>query len=520
MTANVVPEKHQSIFDRIWLEVDNETHGEVTVEDLNTLVSHLESVLDQQPSLNHTTSSGIFSNDALVKARINQYKNAMGSSSTISKSQALEYLSSVIDESEILGFQDFSGYKINNPSKTSLAFVDLPEHVDNFHNLLHKPSGNMRMLAGSPSIRSQKSEDTDIDDYDETASLMGTSPHKQYHHRSPSLDEADPIGLESAPDNSPQTLIRKSLEDMQKFHSTINGNFDLFSKQILDLEAENVHDLENLSTVKDTNHRVLEQLDSLKSELKEISNQIDTHKQLQCTPPVTPKKLVIQSNSPSPKVNITLTVMNERDRAVFEKLTHKSHSSFIYLGYGKKRVLSDGQPSSSNVGVRLDFKHPMGHRRAASEVPESPRKLPSTPNNRTVEAAAEKDLEAASNKKDSIRSITSIEKEKSTIQKDTIIIPDSVIRLQTITPEQEEYIEDPKISSKIEQKVPEKIITESAPETIENSELTSISTSRIATQEELYSSQSTQTVSSETSNLTLFILIFSLLILILSHLWQ
>ena len=122
--------------------------------------------------------------------------------------------------------------------------------------------------------------------------------------------------------------------------------------------------------------------------------------------------------------------------------------------------------------------------------------------------------------RDSIRSITSIEKEKSTIQKDTIIIPDSVIRLQTITPEQEEYIEDPKISSKIEQKVPEKIITESAPETIENSELTSISTSRIATQEELYSSQSTQTVSSETSNLTLFILIFSLLILILSHLWQ
>ncbi|KAK6456439.1 uncharacterized protein RJT20DRAFT_135194 [Scheffersomyces xylosifermentans] len=399
-----------SIYDAVWDAVTAKSDGKVTVRGFKNLLDELEGFIDP---LNTTSRpEHVFSNDPLILGKLATNSEKMGGSKILAKEEAFNILEQLLSDIQIVKTEGDT-----HPTFTILTADEVEKHIEinefepssrgkdirqktnfSYDSNQIDLNKNLPVLQISPNSIRSEDDDLDIDDYDETASLMETSPTHKRYRSSPSImdvdeeiineilikngpnidsdplsdlkDELDPLD-DSSDDNSVKYIedvltsdeendikvqsfhIRKSLDDLQKFHNSLDSKFEYCASEIRQLKKQNSEDFENLVTLSASNERIIERIGSIKSDLKEIEVQLHQYKRnlkesapstpstsVPSTPHritparITPSKIPVKTSAtrhlsllgtPSPRsIDVTRTTMNEHDIRLIEKLRHKS----------------------------------------------------------------------------------------------------------------------------------------------------------------------------------------------------
>ncbi|ODV82038.1 uncharacterized protein CANTADRAFT_24723 [Suhomyces tanzawaensis NRRL Y-17324] len=332
-----------SIFETAWSKLDPQQSGQLALHRLADLIRMIELEL-----LGEDSPAPFFTHDPIISHHISlTVKNLentferCGNELLISKNDMFRLMENVLEDIKIFDYDnmklygDFDDYYQDQPVRY---------YQDNFNNLIVK-SG--RASARYPDIEYDATIDALVtqvddmlaenqmtdDDYDDTASLMETahsdgSPATLYDKDTELLDDVGiskklslDLNIKEGSDKFTGFELKKSLEDLQQFHTNLEGKFKNIEIELNQMSNQNNHDFKNLISLNSQNNRMIERVGSLRSELMNISYQLQEVKKPGSAPIIEDPQPIKES------IDLTTTINTHKDDAIIQKIINKGNES-------------------------------------------------------------------------------------------------------------------------------------------------------------------------------------------------
>ena len=308
-----VPTRDLSIFERAWNQLDPQRANRIPLNMTPNLIQLIENEL-----MGTENDSGFLYKDELIQIDTDRIIKDLEielhhpkDKIHVPKQYMYHIVSEVLSNLKIFDYDSIQWY--GNKEFDHMAYQD------NFNHLLTKKQ----------SIDSFMVIDSSDDefDFDETSSLMETgaasfeSPSSHINFHSPSGKTEDTSDSMSKPIHKERVQIfqlKKSLEDLQKFHSTLDDKFQVCEMEIQQLQDQNNHDFKNLMNLNKQHSKMSSRIGTIRSQLMTCSIQLH-----EIDPNVTPSTFD-HSYTTSHPPDLTETIFLDIDIQLINKLALKT----------------------------------------------------------------------------------------------------------------------------------------------------------------------------------------------------
>lgn len=326
-----VPTRDLSIFERAWNQLDPQRANRIPLNMTPNLIQLIENEL-----MGTENDSGFLYKDELIQIDTDRIIKDLEielhhpkDKIHVPKQHMYHIVSEVLSNLKIFDYDSIQWY--GNKEFDHMAYQD------NFNHLLTKKQ----------SIDSFMVIDSSDDefDFDETSSLMETgaasfespsshinfhspSSHINFHSPSSHINLHSPSGKTGDTSDSMSKAIhkervqifqlKKSLEDLQKFHSTLDDKFQVCEMEIQQLQDQNNHDFKNLMNLNKQHSKMSSRIGTIRSQLMTCSIQLH-----EIDPNVTPSTFD-HSYTTSHPPDLTETIFLDIDIQLINKLALKT----------------------------------------------------------------------------------------------------------------------------------------------------------------------------------------------------
>lgn len=302
-----------SIFDRAWNQLDPQWANRIPLNKTPDLIQLIENEL-----LGIKNGSGFLYKDELIQIDTDRIIKDLEielhhpkDKIHVPKQYMYHIVSEVLSNLKIFDYDSIQWY--GNKEFDHMAYQD------NFNHLLTKKQ----------SIDSFMVIDSSDDefDFDETSSLMETgtasfespSSHINFHYPSGKPeDTSDSMNKTNHKDRIQIFQLKKSLEDLQNFHSTLDDKFQVCEMEIQQLQDQNNHDFKNLKNLNKQHSKMSSRIGTIRSQLMTCSIQLH-----EIDPNVTPVAFD-HSYTTSHPPDLTETIFLDIDLQLINKIALKT----------------------------------------------------------------------------------------------------------------------------------------------------------------------------------------------------
>lgn len=289
------PNQVSSIFDRAWAHIGPHGTDSIPLTQTTDLIRLIEHEL-----MGTDKSNGFLYKDELIQIDTNRIIRDLElellhpkDKINVPKLYMFHIVSEVLSKLKIFDYDTMKWY----------GNIDSSDH----HPLTKKESIDSFMVIDSTD---------DEFDFDETSSLMQTGTAT---FESPSSHITQSPVNDAHKKKSSRTQIfelKKSLQDLQTFHSTLDNKFQAFEMEIQQLQDQNNHDFENLQNLNKQQVQMSSRVGNIRSELMTCSIQLHD-----IAPGITPLSFVTSYIPTQPA--LTETQLLDLDLQIIDKLTLK-----------------------------------------------------------------------------------------------------------------------------------------------------------------------------------------------------